>query len=184
MTEPHGKLRCWPASPGPGCSGPLRTAGAWLPLPGDLPPVFSVTARQRATPPAFSSGLSLTLGSFLLRPDPMEVHLPSSLAFQMALVVKNPSADAGDVTDPGPTPGSGRSPGGGNGNPLQCSYLENPMDRGAWKATVQGSQRARHDRRDLAHALPFPLQPSRHCGFVSPSSVSPLKASAHFVLHF
>ena len=38
----------------------------------------------------------------------------------------------------GSIPGSGRSPGGGHGNPLQCSYLENPMDRGAWQATVHG----------------------------------------------
>ena len=43
-------------------------------------------------------------------------------------MVKNPSASAGDS---GSIPGLGRSPGEGNGNPLQCSYLENPMDRGA-----------------------------------------------------
>ena len=42
-------------------------------------------------------------------------------------------------------PGSGRSPGGGHGNPLQCSCLENPTDRGAWQAPVHGSQRVRHD---------------------------------------
>ena len=42
-------------------------------------------------------------------------------------------------------PGLGRSPGKGNGNPLQYSCLENPMDRGAWQATVHGSQRVRHD---------------------------------------
>ena len=50
-------------------------------------------------------------------------------------VVKKPSASAGDA---GLIPGSGRSPGEGNGNPLQCSCLENSMDRGAWQATVQG----------------------------------------------
>ena len=43
-----------------------------------------------------------------------------------------------NVGDPGSTPGSGRSPGEGNGNPLQYSCLENPMDRGAWWATVHG----------------------------------------------
>ena len=42
-------------------------------------------------------------------------------------------------------PGLGRSPGGGQGNPLQYSCLENPMDRGAWQATVHGSQRVGHD---------------------------------------
>ena len=54
----------------------------------------------------------------------------------MALVVKNPPANAGDIKDVGWIPGSGRSPGGGNGNPLGYSCLENPMDRGAWRVTV------------------------------------------------
>ena len=54
----------------------------------------------------------------------------------MALVVKNPSASARDVRDVGSSPGSGRFPGGGHGNPLQYSCLENPMDRGAWQAIV------------------------------------------------
>ena len=55
----------------------------------------------------------------------------------MALVVKNPAANVGDTRDAGSIPGSGRSPWGGNGNPLQYSYLENPMDRGAWRAMAQ-----------------------------------------------
>ena len=55
---------------------------------------------------------------------------------QVALVVKNPLANAGDVRDAGLIPGSGRSPGGGPGNPFQYSCLENPMDRGTWWATV------------------------------------------------
>ena len=53
-------------------------------------------------------------------------------------MVKNPSANAGDIRDVGSIPGSGRSPGGRDGNPLQSSCLENPMDRGAWWATVRG----------------------------------------------
>jgi len=52
------------------------------------------------------------------------------------LVVKNASAKAGDERDSGSIPGSGRSPGGGHGNPLQYSRLENPKDRGSWWATV------------------------------------------------
>ena len=56
----------------------------------------------------------------------------------MALVVKDSPANAGDVRDAGSTPGLGRSPGGENGNPLQYSCLKNPMDRGAWRATVHG----------------------------------------------
>ena len=51
-------------------------------------------------------------------------------------VVKNLPASARDAGDMGSIPGSGRSPGGGNGNPLQYSCLENPTDRGAWWATV------------------------------------------------
>ena len=57
---------------------------------------------------------------------------------QVALVVKNLPANAGDLRDVGLIPGSGRSPGVGNGNPLQYPCLENPMDRGAWWATVHG----------------------------------------------
>ena len=54
----------------------------------------------------------------------------------MALVVKNPFANAGDIRDVGLIPGSGRSPGEEHGNPLQNSGLENPMNRGAWQAMV------------------------------------------------
>ena len=51
-------------------------------------------------------------------------------------MVKNLPTDAGNVRDEGLIPGVGRSPGGGRGNPLQYSCLENPMDRGAWQVTV------------------------------------------------
>ena len=57
-------------------------------------------------------------------------------ASQAALVVKKPPANARDIRNVGSTPGLGRSPGGGKGNLLQYSCLENPMDRGAWQATV------------------------------------------------
>ena len=56
----------------------------------------------------------------------------------MAQVVKSPPANAGDLRDAGSISGSRRSPGEGNGNPLQYSCLENSMDRGAWWATVHG----------------------------------------------
>ena len=56
----------------------------------------------------------------------------------MAPVVKNLPAKAGDTRDMGSIPRSGRSPGVGNGTPLQYSYLESHMDRGAWRATVHG----------------------------------------------
>ena len=51
-------------------------------------------------------------------------------------MVKNPPANAGDIRGAGSIPGSERSPGGGHGNPFQYSCLENPIDRGAWKAIV------------------------------------------------
>ena len=57
-------------------------------------------------------------------------------ASEVALVVKNPPANARDVRDADSIPGMGRSLGGGPSNPLQYSCLENPMDRGAWRATV------------------------------------------------
>ena len=56
----------------------------------------------------------------------------------MALVVKNLPTNAGDIRDAGSVPGLGRSPRGGHDNLLQCSCLENSMDRGAWRAIVHG----------------------------------------------
>ena len=58
-------------------------------------------------------------------------------------------ASACNVGDLGPIPGSGRSPGEGNGNPLQYSCLKNPMDRGAWQATVHGG----HKESDMTERL-------------------------------
>ena len=57
-------------------------------------------------------------------------------AFPGGAVVKNPPANAGDARNMGLIPGSGRSHGEGNGNPLQYSCLENSMNRGAWQASV------------------------------------------------
>ena len=76
-----------------------------------------------------------TLGASLI------TYLPTKSpwgAFQVALVVKNPPAIAGDAGDVGLIPGLGRSPGEGNGNLPQYSFLGNTMDRGAWWATVHG----------------------------------------------
>ena len=66
-------------------------------------------------------------------------------ASQVALVVKNPLANAGDTREVSSIPGLGRSPGEGHGNPLQYSCLENPMDREAWRLQSMGSQRVGHD---------------------------------------
>ena len=65
------------------------------------------------------------------------------VASQVAQVVKKPLADAGDVRDAGSIPGLERSPGGGHGNSLQHSCLENPMDIGAWRATVHRVAKSR-----------------------------------------
>ena len=84
----------------------------------------------------------------------MHLWLPTMhlAAFQVVLVVNNPPAQAGDVRVSGSIPGSGRSPGGGHGNLLQYSCLENPMDWGAWRATVHRvTRRVRHDWRDFTH---------------------------------
>ena len=70
----------------------------------------------------------------------------------MAPVVKNPPANAGDVRDTGSIPGLGRYPGGGHGNPLQYSCLENPMDRGAWWATVHGVTKSLTQLKNLSTA--------------------------------
>ena len=63
-------------------------------------------------------------------------------------VVKNPSVSKGDAGDMDLIPGLGRSSGGGNGNPLQNSCLENSMDRGAWQATVHGVRKSQTHLRD------------------------------------
>ena len=62
-------------------------------------------------------------------------------ASQVLLVVKNLPASAEDVRDASSIPGWGRSPGGGRGKPLQSSCLENPMDRGGWRAAVHGVEK-------------------------------------------
>ena len=69
-----------------------------------------------------------------------------------------PTCSAGATGDMGLIPGLGRSPGGGHGSPLQCSRLENPMGRGAWRATIHGvAQSWRQLKRPCTHAL-NPLQ--------------------------
>ena len=57
-------------------------------------------------------------------------------------MVKSLPANAGDARDADSIPGLGRFPGGGNGNPLECSCLENPMDSGAWQITDHGVEKS------------------------------------------
>ena len=72
-------------------------------------------------------------------------------------MVKNPPVSAGDIRDVGSIPGSGRSPGGGQGNPLQYSCLENPKDGATWQATYQRVAKSQSLLSDLAH------MPTYHC---------------------
>ena len=70
-------------------------------------------------------------------------------------MVKNLPANAGDVTDMGSIPGTGRFLGGGNGNPLQYSCLENSTDRGAWQAIVHGAAKSRTQLiTSMMHCIP------------------------------
>ena len=66
----------------------------------------------------------------------VEGHYTHTWASQVTHVLKNPPANSGNIRYAGSIPGSGRSPGGGHGNPLQYSYLENLTDREAWQYTV------------------------------------------------
>ena len=80
----------------------------------------------------------------------------------MAPVVKNPSVNGGDIRGTGSIPGSGRFPGEGNGNPRQYSYLENPIDRGAWQATAHRVAKSRTRLKQLSthiciHGLRYPF---------------------------
>ena len=77
-------------------------------------------------------------------------------ASQVVLVVKNLPAITGDIRDTGPIPGSGRSPGERNGNPLQYSCWKNPMDRGALCAKVHGGHKELDMIEHLSHIRPNP----------------------------
>ena len=85
---------------------------------------------------------------------------------------------AGNTGDPGLIPGSGRSTGEGNGNPLQDSCLENPMDREAWWATVHGVAKSRTRLSNFTSLLTFFLPPT----YFLPPSLSPFLPSLPFSL--
>ena len=77
--------------------------------------------------------------------------------FRVALVVKNPPTNAGDIRDTDSTPASGRSPEEGNSNPLQYSCLEIPMDRGAWRATVHRFTKSWTELKQLSTHMCIPV---------------------------
>ena len=82
------------------------------------------------------------MGGALLLGAPIKEHLLLLRGFPGGSAIENPLANAGPI---GFIAGLGRSPGGGNGNPLQYSCQENSMDRGASQATVPGMQKVGHD---------------------------------------
>ena len=96
----------------------------------------------------------------------------------VVLVVKNLSANARDVRDESLIPGLGKSPGGEHGNPLQYSFLENPMDRGAGQATVHGVTESQ-TRLSTHKYVQFSRSVSRLC---NPMDFSPPGSSVHGIL--
>ena len=82
--------------------------------------------------------------------SPVNVLYDNAGASQVVLVVKDPPANSEDIRNSGLIAGSERASGGGHGNPLRYSCLENPMDWGAWQATIHRVARVGHDWSDLA----------------------------------
>ena len=142
------------STPHPICSSPKQPLICFLSLQICLVWTFSING---ILPPwslrfwllslSVSSCISISLH---IRADLSGLQIPRQSNWSNAapdskvdLVIKNLLANPGDTADTDSLPGSGRSPGGGHGNPLQCSCLENPMDRGAWRAVVHGVAQSR-----------------------------------------
>ena len=134
------ELRYWLPPTLPQVSGlrPLPPKALLLlskkPLPPGHPHCCSSSRGINFTPPP--CWFQVAMGSQLLCLHLLRESYVSAWASQLARVVKNLSANAGDKRDPSSIPWLGRSPDIGNGNPLQYSCLGNPMNRGAWRATV------------------------------------------------
>ena len=140
-----------------------------------------MTLKKNHSSPVSSSPLSAEVGAILefekillryLKIHRLQlrlyINLPSFLGFPSGLVVKNLPVNSGAAGDLSSIPGLGRSPGKGNGNPLQCSCLENPMDRGAWRATVYGvaKSRTRLSNWALMHHHHCSLERLLHVAFI------------------
>ena len=119
------------------------------------------------------------------------IIISSNWACQVALVVKNPAINAGDVRDAGLIPGLGRSPGGGHGNPLQYSCLENPMESGACHGVTKSciwlkqlsTQMGNSNYKVYLIWVTFPENPSGYCNILTTvvSIFSILKV--HFLIY-
>ena len=115
--------------------------------------------------PSYSHSLSIypsyshSLSIYPSYSHSLSIYPPAS---QAVLVVKNPPTNTRKVRDTGLIPGSGRSPGEGHGNPVQYSFLENPMDRGAWRAMVSRAIKSRARLKRLSTAQYIYLTISIH----------------------
>ena len=117
--------------------------------PGGLPSVGSHRVRHDWSDLATAAAVANDVGQFFM------CLFAIRGASQAALVIKNPHASAGDIREVGSVPRSGRSPGGWHGNPVRYSCLENPMDRGAWRATVHRVEQSWTLLKQLSmHTLP------------------------------
>ena len=133
------------------------TKNSWSPiphLPVSRPLLCCVCPGESLSSPSLGAEILATFQSSALMLPPggnfCQDH-PRWKASQVVLVVKNLPAKEGDKSDMGSIPGWGRSPGGGHGNPLQHSCLENPMERGAWRATVHGAAKSQTRLKQLTH---------------------------------
>ena len=137
---------------------PLKSPGGsgsflWVAQP--LHPLFSWQTGKGRGRGSFRSFLGARLGTggypIFISFSGKNTHMCKSMgslgASQVVLMVKNPPLHAGNMRDVGSVPGSGRPPGGGHGNPAQCSCLENPTERGACRLQPMGSHRDGHERR-------------------------------------
>ena len=124
---------------------PGKWSGLPFPSPGDLsdPGIEprSPALQAEALTSDTREAIKLWVNGYMYT----QTHTHTHGGSLVAQLVKNPPANAGDSRDSGSVSGLGRSPGEGNGNQLQYSCLENPMDRGAWQATVHGVARVGHD---------------------------------------
>ena len=142
-------LECSTLVPGPEAKSSLEVTHLML---------FTVSYEQHCALPRASWVPSPWVDEKVAPPLEFLLHLPSFsfpvfkhlVGFPYGSVCKESACNAGQ---PGLIPGLGRSPGEGNGNPLQYSCLENPMDRGDWKASVHGVARVGHDWATVGPAL-------------------------------